>query len=131
ETFLPIGTHIPFVGDDGVSAFSREYYGGGATYIVDGTLFGHENRLTVGMDLDYQRDDRQRFLNNAGVKGSITFDQKESADSTGFYIRNEFALTEQWLLSLAGRYDKLELSIDDYYLDNGDQSGELNFEEFS
>lgn len=131
ETFLPIGTHIPFVGDDGVSAFSREFFGGGATYQRDGTLFGHDNRLTVGVDLDYQRDDRQRYLNNAGIKGDLTFDQLESADSRGFYIRDEFSLTDQLLFSLAGRYDDLTLEVDDHYLDNGDQSAELDFEEFS
>ena len=131
ETFLPIGTHIPFVSDDGVVGFDRFFFGGGGQYTYSDTLFGRPNRLVIGVDIDRQEDDRQRFLNNAGVKGALSFDQLEEADSYGFYIRNEIAITNKLELSIGGRYDKLELSVDDKFLANGDQSSELDFDEFS
>lgn len=131
QNFLPIGTHIPFVGDDGVVEYDREFFGGGARYTWTDTLMGLDNRLTLGFDVDIQRDDRRRFENNAGAKGDVLFDQMEEAESLGFYFRNELNLTERLALSLSGRFDKLDLSIDDRYLSNGDQSGDLDFDEFS
>lgn len=131
QTFIPIGSHIPFVGDDGVVEYDREYYGGGARYTYTDSLLGMPNRLTLGFDVDIQKDDRQRFINDAGVKGDRVFDQLETAESLGAYFRNETDLSETVTLSLGGRFDDLDLSVDDRYLANDDQSGALEFNEFS
>lgn len=131
QTFLPIGSHIPFVGDDGVVEFDREFFGGGGRYTYRDYLLGMPNRLTVGFDMEVQRDDRQRFINNAGVKGDRVFDQLEKAESLGVYFHNETELSEVVTLSFGGRFDDLELSVNDRYLVNGDQSGTLDFTEFS
>lgn len=131
ETFLPIGTHIPFVGDDGVSSFDRHFFGGGFSYTRAGSFGGYDNVFTIGADADYQRDDRQRFINNAGVKGALTFNQNEEGDALGLYVRNETALMENLTLSVGGRYDNVDLSVNDLFLANGDQSASLDFSEFS
>ncbi len=131
ESFLPIGTHIPFVGDDGVVAFDRHFFGGGFSYTKRGELGGLPNRFTVGADADYQRDDRQRFLNNAGVKGTLTFNQEEEAEALGLYVRNETSLTDALALTVGGRYDNVDLSVNDLYLANQDQSASIEFTEFS
>ncbi|MFQ5660915.1 MAG: TonB-dependent receptor family protein [Gammaproteobacteria bacterium] len=130
-TFLPIGTHIPFVADDGVVEFSRFFFGGGAQDTYSSTLFGRPNRFTFGFDIDIQRDDRQRFLNNAGIKGSLSFDQLEEAESYGFYFRNETAILDTLRFTFGGRYDKVNLSVNDRFLANGDQSSDLDFDEFN
>ncbi|MFT7461181.1 MAG: iron complex outermembrane receptor protein, partial [Planctomycetota bacterium] len=131
QTFLPIGSHIPFVADDGVTEFNRFFFGGGAQYTYTDTLFGRPNRFITGFDIDVQEDDRQRFINNAGVKGALSFDQIENAESYGFYFRNEFAITDVLELTLGGRYDMLDLAVDDRFLANADQSSKLDFNEFS
>jgi len=109
QTFIPIGSHIPFVGDDGVVEFDRKFFGGGGRYTYRDYLLGMPNRLTVGFDMEVQRDDRQRFINNAGVKGDRVFDQLEKAESLGVYFRNETELSESVTLSLGGRFDDLDL----------------------
>ncbi|MGR8950761.1 MAG: TonB-dependent receptor family protein, partial [Gammaproteobacteria bacterium] len=131
QTFLPIGTHIPFVADDGVTAFDRFFFGGGAQYTFTGSLFGRPNQFSVGVDVDSQQDDRQRFLNNAGIKGALAFDQMEEAESIGVYFRNIFAITDTLQFTLGGRYDSVNLEVDDKFLINGDQSSELDFDEFN
>lgn len=131
QTFLPIGTHIPFVADDGVVEFDRFFYGGGGQYSYTGELLGRPDRFTAGFDIDVQEDDRQRFLNNAGIKGALVFDQIEEAESYGFYFRNTLAVTDTVEFTLGGRYDIVDLSVDDNYLLNGDQSAKLDFDEFS
>ncbi len=131
QAFLPIGSHIRFVPDDGVVEFDRFFYGGGAQYTFSGELFGHPNQFTTGFDIDIQEDDRQRYSNDAGIKGALSFDQLEAAQACGFYVRNSLALTESLQLILGGRYDIVDLSVDDRFLANADQSGDLDFGEFS
>lgn len=131
QNFLPIGTHIPFVSDDGVVEYDRKFYGAGALYRFTGTLMGKPNVFSLGVDIDIQEDDRRRFLNNAGAKGTMTFDQLETAKSMGVYFRNETSLADSLILSVGGRLDNLDLDVDDRYLNNGDQSAGLDFDEFS
>jgi iron complex outermembrane receptor protein len=131
QTFLPIGTHIPFVANDGVVEFDRFFFGGGGQYTYIGQLFGRPNRFTAGFDIDIQKDDRQRFINNAGLKGALSFDQLEKAESYGFYFRNEIAVTDTLEISVGGRYDMLDLAVNDRFLTNADQSSKLDFNEFS
>lgn len=131
ETFLPIGSHIPFVADDGVTGFDRFFFGGGAQYTFTGELFGRPNQVSIGIDVDSQTDDRQRYINNAGVKGALAFDQEEQAEAIGVYIRNIFALTDTLQFTVGGRYDSVELEVDDAFLANGDQSSKIDFDEFN
>jgi iron complex outermembrane receptor protein len=131
QAFLPIGSHIPFVADDGVVEFDRFFYGGGLQLTFNGELFGRPNRLTTGFDIDVQEDDRQRYINDAGVKGELSFDQIEEAHAYGLFVRNEVDLTDAWTFIFGLRYDEVELSVDDRYLLNADQSSDIDFDEFS
>ena len=123
-------TFLPFA-SGGVSAFQRFYFGGGAQYEYAEDLFGHSNRLIIGFDADAQRDDRQRYDNNFGVKGPQTLNQLEHAESYGFYFRDEFDVIDSVQLSAGGRYDIVDLGIDDHFLSNGDQSGSLKYRKFN
>ena len=123
-------TFLPFA-SGGVSAFQRFYFGGGAQYEYAEDLFGHSNRLIAGFDADAQRDDRQRYDNNFGVKGLQSLDQLEHAESYGFFFRDEFDVIDSVQLSVGGRYDIVDLGIDDHFLSNGDQSGKLNYRRFN
>ena len=131
QAFLPIGSHIRFVSDDGVVEFDRFFFGGGAQYTYTGELFGRLNQFTAGFDIDVQEDDRQRYSNDAGIKGMLSFNQLEEAEAYGFYIRNSLAISNFLQLTLGGRYDIVDLSVEDRFLANADQSGDLDFEEFS
>ncbi len=123
-TFLPLGS-------SGVSGFNRFFYGGGAQYTYSGDLFGHTNSFTTGVDVDSQNDHRRRWDNNFGFKGPLTENQNEDAMAYGFYFREAYNLTEALQLSAGGRYDVVDLSVGDLFLANGNQSGNLNFDQFS
>ena len=129
--FLPLGTHIPFSAIDGVVEFDRFFYGGGAQYTLTGDLFGRANQFTVGFDVDRQEDDRQRFVNSFGNQGALTFDQLEDATAWGVYARDVLALTDALQLTVGGRFDQVDLSVEDRFLANGDQSSNVDFDEFS
>jgi iron complex outermembrane recepter protein len=123
-------TNLPFE-SEGVSSFDRFFYGGGIKYDQIGTLFGKPNQVTVGIDASAQSDDRTRYDNQQGTRGPLTQDQNEHAEGLGLYVRNDLQITERLNLVLGGRYDKLNLAIDDNFLTNADQSGSLDFNQFS
>ncbi len=128
--------HRDFVGLIPVAAsgyieFDRFQLGGGAQYSILSDLFGRRNRTTIGVDVDSQEDDRQRYANNNGLQGAQALNQLEQGDSLGVYLRNELALTDKLELSLGIRYDNVDLEVEDAFLGNGDQSAKLNFEELS
>ena len=115
----------------GYIEFERFQLGGGAQYSISGDLFWRNNRTIIGVEVDSQEDDRQRYANNSGFQGAQTLNQLEQGDSLGIYLRNELALTDNFELVLGLRYDKVNLEVDDIFLGDGDQSIELNFEELS
>jgi len=115
----------------GYIEFDRFQLGGGVQYSILSDLIGHNNRTIIGFDVDSQEDDRQRYNNDFGVQGALRVDQLEQGDSFGVYIRNELAITDNFELVLGLRFDSVDLEVDDRFLADGDQSAELNFNEFS
>jgi iron complex outermembrane receptor protein len=85
---------------------------------------------TAGVDLSFQRDDREEF-ENAGVPpggimttaGDRTLAQDESVSSFAPFIQARLALDEQWTLTAGVRYDYFDFTATDRFLDDGDQSG--------
>lgn len=120
---------LPFV-DGGAVDLQRFFYGAGAQYSPHGFLPDHIE-LTAGIDLDRQDDDRRRFDNNEGTRGDLVFDQQERVDSTGVYLQAKYQLNDDFALSAGLRYDELTFEINDHFLADGDDSGEIDFEELT
>ncbi|HWM29307.1 MAG TPA: TonB-dependent receptor [Woeseiaceae bacterium] len=120
---------LPFV-DGGAVDLQRFFYGVGAQYSPK-EMLPDNLELTMGVDLDRQDDERRRFDNNEGTRGDLVFDQQERVDSTGIYLQGNYDLTENLMLSAGLRYDELTFDINDSYLQDGDDSGEIDFDETS
>ncbi|HEX6260245.1 MAG TPA: TonB-dependent receptor, partial [Woeseiaceae bacterium] len=120
---------LPFT-DGGAVDLQRFFYGVGAQYTPRG-LFPDRFQLTAGLDLDRQDDDRRRFNNDLGVRGDLTFDQQERVDSTGIYLQAQYQLTDDLAMSAGLRYDEITFDINDRFLQDGDDSGEIDFNEWS
>jgi iron complex outermembrane receptor protein len=120
---------LPFVGGGAVN-LDRFYYGFGAQYSL-GDLASERLALTFGVDLDRQDDHRKRFDNNAGVLGDLVFDQNEMVDSNGVFVQAQYQVAQAWELSAGLRYDRLSYDVKDNYLVNGDDSGQLDFDQTS
>ncbi len=121
---------LPFT-NGGIVEFDRLAPGGGIKTVWDTQPLQLPNRLIVGVDYFYQRDDRKRFDNNQSIKGSQTLDQIENVFNLGPYVRNEIQLLP-WLDLAAGlRYDRVHFKLDDAFLTDGDQSGSKTLSEVS
>jgi iron complex outermembrane receptor protein len=120
---------LPFV-DGGSVDLDRAFMGIGAQYTLGDTL-PEAVELTFGIDLDRQNDERMRFDNNEGVLGAKVFDQNERVSSTGIFAQGSYEFSDAWALRAGLRYDELSYDVSDNYLINGDDSGELDFDEVS
>lgn len=121
---------LPFTGG-GSTQFERLYVGGGAAYAYNGEWWGHKNSLIVGLDVDRQDDDRQRYDNNMGVLGPLIADQNELVTNIGLFLQNEIALSDDFALTLGLRYDEIEYEVEDKFLADGNDSAKRTLDEVS
>ncbi|MEQ9208909.1 MAG: TonB-dependent receptor, partial [Pseudomonadales bacterium] len=89
------------------------------------------SRVLIGFDLDDQDDDRKRLINNQGTLGALIFDQNEQVTSQGIFAQNELALSDNLQLTLGVRYDQVDFSVSDYFLADGDDSGNRELDDVS
>jgi iron complex outermembrane receptor protein len=122
-------SRLPFT-DGGAVDLQRSFYGIGAQYSTPQGGTGRL-RLTAGLDLDRQDDERQRFDNNNGVVGDRVFEQDETVTSRGLYLQGQLQLSPLWSLSAGLRRDKLRFDVRDRHLQDGDDSGALPFAHWS
>ena len=121
---------LPFVGGGSVD-LERFFYGGGVQYTHASLVAGHSNRVSVGIDLDLQDDDRRRFDNNQGTLGNLTFDQNEEVSSMGLFVQDELSLSDKVELTLGARYDRVSFDVTDRFFDDGDDSGKRTLDKLS
>jgi iron complex outermembrane recepter protein len=120
---------LPFVAGGAVD-LQRFFYGVGVQYSNSDALSGRL-RLVTGFDLDRQDDDRQRFDNNNGTVGAMVFEQNEKVDSNGVFLQGQYAWHDDWSLLAGLRYDQVQFDVADYYLVDGNDSGALDFDQWS
>lgn len=120
---------LPFVAGGAVE-LQRFFYGLGAQYSIEDALSGRL-RLVTGFDLDRQDDDRRRFDNNNGTVGTLAFDQNEKVDSHGVFLQAQYAPRDTWFLLAGLRYDQVEFDVTDQFLADGNDSGDLQFDQWS
>lgn len=120
---------LPFV-EGGAVDFDRFFYGAGVQYGF-GEQLPDAADVTVGVDFDRQDDDRRRFDNNQGALGDLVFDQRERVDSLGAYLLGQYELGERWAVSAGLRYDQVAFDVSDRFLADGNDSGDIEFDQVS
>ena len=123
---------LPF-SNAGQTAFDRSFAGLGLT--LNGThqtLLNLEQRLTLGLDTQWQSDERKRYDNlTAGHRGELKQSQHERAQSVGIFVRNSVALNPEWEVSAGLRHDWLTLKTSDRFLADGNDSGRRQLNDLS
>jgi iron complex outermembrane receptor protein len=91
--------------------------------------------LVAGVSTDRQRDDRRGFENFTGtaaaqllgVVGRLRRDEVNQARSRDVFAQAEWVLAPRWMLLAGARSGRVDLSAQDAYLGNGNDSGQLRF----
>lgn len=112
--------------------FDRHFAGLSLRSHHDGQWAGQARRISVGLDLQQQKDERQRFDNlSGGQRGALALDQDETARSVGVYSQLAWQLTQRWQLDAGLRHDWLRLKADDHFASDGDDSGRRQLDNWS
>lgn len=115
----------------GIVAFDRQFSGGGISYILDDQASDKPFVLRAGIELENQADNRQRFKNLEGVQGDKTLDQKESFLNFSAHYFQEYRLFKKFKSIIGGRYDYIRIKADDFFLSNGDASGQSSYNKYN
>ena len=132
---LPFGAQPALgINDDsgGQVVFDRLHGGLGLQYNLDGLLLGRPGRLSIGADIEAQRDDRRRHDNlPGGGRGSRMLAQLEQVESLGLYMSGSWQPASRWTTAAAARIDSIRLAVDDRFPRGADQSGSRRLNELS
>lgn len=121
-TWRTFENRLPFR-DGGAVTIDRRLAGASLQYGGDGPLAA---TWVAGAEVNRQQDNRRRFDNNFGIRGSLGLDQEEIVTASGVFIGSDHALG--WLsLQAALRYDLLRVELRDAFLSDGDDSGSRSF----
>ncbi len=87
---------------------------------------GESGRLAwnFGGELALQRDDRQNHGNDGGERSDLRLDQMERVRTLAFFGQGNLRLGDRARLVGGVRYDRLNFSVNDAFLSNGDDSGD-------
>ncbi len=124
------GNRLPFEAG-GQTRFQRRFGGVGAQLDQRFRTGSVAHTLSIGGDLEQQRDDRQRHDNLDGARGDLALDQREQARGIGLFVIDQLALGGPWMAALGLRHDHIRLDVADAFLSDGDDSGKRDFRETS
>ncbi len=129
EQLLPFS--FPGV-DNNFIAFDRDFYGVDSAFKSSTPLAGLPLRYTVGIDAQRQLDDRRRRGGGPQASSSdLVQNEEQEAQVIAAFAQADLDVHPSVTVNLGARIDRLELSIDDRLLDDGDDSGERRFTEAS
>ena len=122
---------LPFPGSSLID-YHRLFYGARLDATLPFTVRDRPHRLLVGLDADRQQDARGRHAVNAnGAITSVTADEDQYATASGVFMQLDSHVTDNLMLTVGARTDRLRMTIDDHLLGDGDNSGERAFDETS
>jgi iron complex outermembrane receptor protein len=114
----------------GVVDFDRDFSGTDINWAHVGTLAGGKLTTTAGVEYGRSTDARQGFENfigtQFGVKGALRRDEEDKVSNLDPYVQAEWQ-SGAWQLDAGLRYSRVKVSVDDRFLGNGNDSGNLMF----
>ncbi len=117
-------------GAGGMVVFSRSYMGAGVQLAHEIALDGGRKlRLTGGVEHDRAEDDRQGYLNTAGVQGALKRDELDTVRSTDAYAQAAYDLLSSLTATLGVRTSRVEFRSEDRFITatNPDDSGGVDY----
>jgi len=86
---------------------------------------GRVSRLTTGLDLDHQSDERREFLRDDQGVGPLALDQDEQVTALGLFAHAGLLLAAELELTVSLRYDRVRFEADDHLVtvEDPDDSG--------
>lgn len=114
----------------GVIDFDRNFAGIDAHWTGVRPLASGSLTTTAGIDYGRSSDDRQGYENfigsQLGVKGALRRDEQDVVSSLAPYLQTEWQ-RDNWVLTAGLRHSRVRFDVDDRFLSNGDDSGNVSY----
>lgn len=106
-------------------------FGGEARYRGNGTIFGKRDRFVAGFMPQLGTQEQRNLANLGGDGGDTLSFHGARSTNLGFYFDNQLDVLHNVTLSIGGRFDSANRRYTDFFLSDGDRSGERSFSKFS
>ena len=127
---VPLAAQLPASSSGGIVVFEREY-AGASLQLARRFVFGDgvNARVVAALEHDRMDDDRQGYLNNAGVRGGLRRDEDDRVASTDVLLQASVDLGERWSAVAGVRSSRVRFETRDRYIATGnpDDSGTLEY----
>ena len=127
---VPLANQLPPSSSGGIVAFERRY-AGTALQIARRFVLGDSvsARVVAGLEHDRMADDRQGYLNDAGVRGALRRDEDDRVANTDALLQASVDFGERWSAIGGVRSSRVRFETRDRYIapGNPDDSGTLQY----
>jgi iron complex outermembrane receptor protein len=110
----------------GIVAFTRVYAGAGLVVTRRVRLADDRSlRLTMGVEYDRMRENRQGYIDNAGAQGALKRDERNLVDDRDVFAQAAWDVARAWTLTAGARVSHVRFSSQDHFITptNPDDSG--------
>lgn len=117
----------------GVIDLDSNYEGADARWAWQGEALGRPLQLTVGANVDRQRQHRTGYENfvgdTLGVKGALRRNQRDQVENVDQFAQAWWQWSERWSALLGVRHSQVRFDSDDHYIlgRNPDDSGQRDY----
>ncbi|MBB3225394.1 TonB-dependent receptor family protein [Pseudoduganella umbonata] len=124
------GFQAPATHSGGVIDFDRNFHGVAINWTDVRRFNQGVLRTTAGLDYDRSTDDRKGYENFAGtqlgVKGALRRDEEDVVSNVDPYVQTEWQ-SGPWRLTAGVRHSRVKVEVEDRFVGNGNDSGDLTF----
>ncbi|MBB3122427.1 TonB-dependent receptor family protein [Pseudoduganella violacea] len=121
---------VPASHSGGVIDFKRDFYGAALNWAWMQPLAGGRLHTTLGIELDRSEDERTGYENfigsQTGLRGALRRNETDTVSSVDPYIQMEWQ-RGAWVWSAGLRHSRIKVAVNDHYLSNGNDSGQLSY----
>jgi len=126
----PLAAQLPASSSGGIVVFERQY-AGTALQLARRFVLGEaaSARVVAGIEHDRMADDRQGYLNDAGVRGALRRDEDDRVANTDVLLQGSADFGERWSALAGVRSSRVRFETRDRYIapGNPDDSGTLEY----
>ena len=127
---VPPAAQVAATSSGGIVSFSRSYAGLGVQ-LAHTVKFGDGQalRLVGGVDVDQSDEDRQGYINNAGVQGALKRNERNRADNRDVFAQAGYDINAAWTATAGVRSSHVRFRSADNFIVTGnpDDSGSLSY----
>ena len=130
---VPVAAQANPLSAGGVIALADRFSGVDARWSWEGSLAGRSAEVTVGIDVERQRQHRRGFENfdgpSLGVRGALRRDERNQVQAVDQYAQAWWQVARQWSILLGARHSTVRFEASDDYVTAGnpDDSGRVRY----